>query len=85
MERKKKYNQWHRQDSTITLSKRDILPFSPKECRSMATMIPDLMLEQIANDGERVFYLAARKLPEEYTIFYSYRYYEVPDAYSEKF
>jgi hypothetical protein len=45
----------------------------------MATMIPDLMPEQIANDGERVFYLAARKLPEEYTIFYSYRYYEVPD------
>jgi hypothetical protein len=45
----------------------------------MATMIPDLNLEQIVNDGERVFYLAARKLPEEYTIFYSYRYYEVLD------
>ena len=45
----------------------------------MATMIPDLLPEQIANDGERVFYMAARGLPEEYTVFYSYRYYEVPE------
>jgi hypothetical protein len=45
----------------------------------MATMIPDLMPEQIANDGERLFYAAARGLPEEYTVFYSYRYYEDPD------
>jgi len=45
----------------------------------MATMIPDLLPDQIANDGERVFYMAARKLPAEYTIFYSYRYYENSD------
>lgn len=45
----------------------------------MATMIPNLLPEQIANDGERVFYTAARELPEEYTVFYSYRYYESPE------
>ncbi len=45
----------------------------------MATMIPDLLPEQIVNDGERVFYMAAQELPEEYTVFYSYRYYEVPE------
>lgn len=30
----------------------------------MATMIPDLLPDQITNDGERVFYMAARELPD---------------------
>jgi hypothetical protein len=41
----------------------------------MATMIPDIPVESIENDGERVFYSTAQMLPNTYTIFYSYKYY----------
>jgi len=44
----------------------------------MATIIPDLLPEQIANDGERAFYQAALGLPDDYVVFYSRRYYEDP-------
>ncbi len=40
----------------------------------MATMIPDISLNMIENDGERLFYSACRDLPPEYTVFYSYKY-----------
>jgi superfamily I DNA/RNA helicase len=42
---------------------------------SLARMIPDLLPETIENNGERIFYDAARRLPNEYTVFYSYKYY----------
>ncbi|HOA70795.1 MAG TPA: nuclease-related domain-containing protein [Bacillota bacterium] len=45
----------------------------------MAKMVPDLPAQMIQNDGERMFYLACRDLPDEYTVFYSYKYrLEVP-------
>lgn len=40
----------------------------------MANMIPDIDPQTIENDGERAFYRAARKLPEDYTVLYSYKY-----------
>lgn len=40
----------------------------------MARMIPDLPAQMIDNDGERMFYMACRELPDEYTVFYSYKY-----------
>ena len=45
----------------------------------MAIMIPDLLPDQIANDGEREFYKIASRLPDEYTVCYSHRYYESPE------
>lgn len=45
----------------------------------MAKMVPDLPAQIIQNDGERMFYLACRDLPDEHTVFYSYKYrLEVP-------
>lgn len=38
-------------------------------------MIPDIPVESIENDGERVFYAPAQMLSNAYTIFYSYKYY----------
>lgn len=40
----------------------------------VATMIPELDPASIHNSGEREFYLAARELPREYTVCYSYRF-----------
>ena len=40
----------------------------------MAKMIPDILPETIENNGERLFYAAARELPGEYTILYSFKY-----------
>ena len=37
----------------------------------MAKMVPDLPAQMIQNDGERMFYLACRDLPDEYTVFYA--------------
>ncbi|MEB3102053.1 nuclease-related domain-containing DEAD/DEAH box helicase [Ferviditalea candida] len=42
----------------------------------MARMIPDLPPDAIENDGERVFYSAVQEsLSEEFTVFYSYKFY----------
>lgn len=46
----------------------------------MAKMIPDIPLETIENRGERTFYELARKLPDEYTVFYSYKFALEDDA-----
>lgn len=40
----------------------------------MARMIPDIPVESIENLGERMFYTAAKKLPDDYTILYSYKF-----------
>jgi len=40
----------------------------------MAVMIPDLPTASIENLGERMFYSAARELPEDYTVLYSYKF-----------
>ena len=40
----------------------------------MARMIPDLDVRSIPNDGERTVYNAARSLPAQYTVFYSFKY-----------
>lgn len=48
----------------------------------MATMIPDIPIESIENDGERVFYAAAQMLSNAYTIFYSYKYF--PEGHHSK-
>ena len=40
----------------------------------MAKMIPDLPITSIDNHGERMFYAAARELPEDYTVLYSYKF-----------
>lgn len=42
----------------------------------MAVMIPDILPDMIENNGERMFYVAASKLPSEYTVFYSYKYFQ---------
>jgi len=42
----------------------------------MAGMIPDILPETIANNGERLFYSYAMSLPEDYTVLYSYRFYK---------
>jgi len=40
----------------------------------MAVMIPDLPTVSIENLGERLFYSAARELPADYTVLYSYKF-----------
>ncbi|MTI96222.1 MAG: hypothetical protein FH749_12220 [Firmicutes bacterium] len=40
----------------------------------MAQLIPELDPAQIENEGERRVYMAARELPSEYTVFYSYKF-----------
>lgn len=40
----------------------------------MAKMIPDIPAESIQNDGERMVYAAARELPHDYTVLYSYKF-----------
>lgn len=40
----------------------------------MARLIPDINPDTIKNYGERAFYEAAKKLPDEYTVMYSYAY-----------
>lgn len=40
----------------------------------MAEIIPDIDISAIENDGERIFYQAARELPFGYTVLYSYKY-----------
>ncbi len=40
----------------------------------MARMIPDLCPQDIENDGERAFYIAAKSLPGEYVVCYSFKY-----------
>lgn len=40
----------------------------------MATMVPDIDPQTIANNGERLFYQAAACLSAGYTVFYSYKY-----------
>lgn len=40
----------------------------------MARMIPDLDVRSIPNDGERSVYGAAQRLPDEYTVLYSFKY-----------
>ncbi len=40
----------------------------------MATMIPQLDLSAIENKGEQLFYEAASRLPDKYTVLYSYKY-----------
>lgn len=42
----------------------------------MARMIPDINPLYIENDGERRFYQAAQQLPDEYTVCYTYRYWQ---------
>lgn len=52
----------------------------------MATMIPDILLETIGNNGERMFYTAASEIPDEYTVLYSYKYqlpYDVRESIRE--
>ena len=52
----------------------------------MANMIPDILPENIENSGERMFYTAARELPNEYTVLYSYKYqlpYDVRESIRE--
>ncbi|MGE5559873.1 MAG: NERD domain-containing protein [Chloroflexota bacterium] len=40
----------------------------------MAVMIPDVPETMIENNGERMLYEAARTLPDEYTVLYSFKY-----------
>ena len=40
----------------------------------MAKMIPDIPTESIENLGERLFYVAAKQLPQDYTVLYSYKF-----------
>ncbi len=40
----------------------------------MARMIPNLLAQEIDNDGERLVYNAAEKLPDEYVVLYSFKY-----------
>ena len=40
----------------------------------MARMIPEIEPELIENRGERSLYRAARSLPDDFTVCYSYRY-----------
>jgi len=40
----------------------------------VATMVPDIDPGMIQNDGERMFYTAARSLPRDYTVLYSFRF-----------
>lgn len=52
----------------------------------MATMIPDILPEMIENNGERMFYSAARELPDNYSVLYSYKYqlpYDVRESIRE--
>lgn len=37
-------------------------------------MVPELLADTIENDGERTFYEKASKLPDFYTVFYSYKF-----------
>jgi hypothetical protein len=53
----------------------------------MARIIPDLPAQMVQNDGELMFYSACRELPDEYTVFYGYKYrtnapYEHDDLHS---
>lgn len=45
----------------------------------MATMIPNLCIDSIENEGERDFYRIASSLPDYYTVLYSYNYQEIPE------
>ena len=52
----------------------------------MATIIPDILPESIENNGERMFYTAARELSGEFTVLYSYKYqlpYDVRESIRE--
>lgn len=40
----------------------------------MARMVPDIDLQMIGNQGERLFYEAARRLPDDYAVFYSFKF-----------
>ena len=40
----------------------------------MAKMVPDIDASTIYNDGEKALYTALTKLPDEYTVCYSYKY-----------
>ncbi|MDP3487695.1 MAG: NERD domain-containing protein [Bacillota bacterium] len=40
----------------------------------MAKMIPDIPVNSIENLGERLFYVTAKTLPGDYTVFYSYKF-----------
>jgi hypothetical protein len=40
----------------------------------MARMVPDIDPQMIGNHGERLFYEAARRLPDEYAVFYSFKF-----------
>ncbi|MDK2823555.1 MAG: hypothetical protein PWP71_1473 [Clostridia bacterium] len=46
----------------------------------MAKLIPDIDPRTIENSGERTFYEAASKLPEQYTLLYSFKYKDTEEA-----
>jgi hypothetical protein len=50
----------------------------------MAKMVPDILLDTIENNGEQIFYDRASKLPDAYTVLYSYTY-QLGDEVREKF